>query len=152
MLIKRMFDLPNYGWRSAFDDLERMRRDMDRLFGQVVGRAYWPTHAGVFPLVNISEDRENFYISAELPGLESKEIQISATGKNLTLAGERKIASQGEHVKYHRREREGGQFSRVIALPNEIEADNVEASYSNGILSITVPKAAAAKPKQIAVK
>jgi len=152
MILKRMLDFPNYGWRSAFDDLERMRRDMDRLFGQVVGRAYWPTHAGVFPLVNISEDRENFYISAELPGLESKEIQISASGKNLTLAGERKIASQGEHVKYHRREREGGQFSRVIALPNEIEADNVEATYSNGILSITVPKAAAAKPKQIAVK
>ena len=152
MILKRMLDFPNYGWRSAFDDLERMRRDMDRLFGQVVGRAYCPPHAGVFPLVNISEDKENFYISAELPGLESREIQISATGRNLTISGERRIASEGENVKYHRREREGGQFNRVIALPNDIEVDKIQASYSNGILSITVPKAEAAKPKRISIK
>ena len=152
MRLKRMFDFPNYGWRSAFDDLERMRQEMDRLFGQVVGRAYWPTHAGVFPLVNVCEDKENFYVSAELPGLETKEIQISATGKNLTISGKRKIASEGEDVKYHRREREGGQFNRVIALPNDIQIDKIEAGYSDGILCVTIPKAEEARPKSITVK
>lgn len=151
MIPKRMMDFPNYGWRSAFEDLERMRHDMDRLFGQIVGRAYWPPHAGVFPLVNISEDQQNYYVSAELPGLDHKKIHISATGKNLTISGERQIASEGENVNYHRREREGGQFSRVIALPNDIDVDKIKASYTDGILSVTVPKTEAEKPKQITV-
>jgi HSP20 family protein len=152
MLIKRMFDFPNYGWRGAFDDLERMRRDMDRLFGQVVGRAYWPTHAGVFPLVNIAEDKDDYYVRAELPGMESEAINISAAGKNLTISGERKIASEGENVRYHRREREGGQFNRVVTMPNDIQVDKIQATYSEGILSVKIPKAEEAKPKQISVK
>ena len=146
-----MFDFPNYGWRGAFDDLERMRRDMDRLFGQVVGRAYWPPHAGVYPLLNVTGDKDNFYVRAEIPGMESKDISIAATGRNLTISGERKIASEGQNVKYHRREREGGQFSRVISLPNDIQVDKIEAGYIDGILTVTVPKAEEAKPKQIVV-
>ena len=55
MIIKRMFDFPNYGWRSTFDNLERVRREMDRHFGQSAGQTYWPTHAGVFPLVNVTQ-------------------------------------------------------------------------------------------------
>jgi HSP20 family protein len=147
-----MFDLPNYGWRGAFDDLERMRRDMDRLFGQVTGRAYWPTHAGVFPLVNVTEDKDHFYIRSEIPGMKSQEINISATGRNLTISGERKIASEGENVKYHRREREDGKFNRIIALPGDIQVGEIEAGYVDGILSIKIPKAEAAKPKQITIR
>lgn len=152
MIIKRMLDFPNYGWRSAFDELERMRQDMDRLFGQVAGRAYWPTHAGVFPLVNVTEDKDHFYIRGEIPGMKSQEINISATGRNLTISGERKIASEGENVRYHRREREDGKFSRVIALPSDIQVGKIEANYVDGILSIKIPKAEEAKPKQIIIK
>ena len=152
MILKRMFDFPNYGWRSAFDDLERMRRDMDRLFGQVAGRAYWPTHAGVFPLVNVTEDKNHFYIRSEIPGMESQEINISATGRNLTIEGERKISSEGENVRYHRRERDDGKFSRVIALPTDVQVGKIEAGYVDGILNIKIPKAEEAKPKQIDVK
>jgi HSP20 family protein len=152
MIIKRMFDFPNYGWRSAFDDLERMRREMDRLFGQVAGKAYWPTHAGVFPLVNLTEDKDHFYIRAEIPGMKSEQINISATGRNLTISGERKIASEGEHVRHHRREREDGKFSRVIALPSDIQVSKIEAGYVDGILSVTIPKAEAAKPKHITIR
>ena len=152
MIIKRMFDFPNYGWRSAFDDLERMRRDMDRLSGQVSGQAYWPIQAGVFPLVNVTEDQDHFYIRSEIPGMQSEEINISAAGRNLTISGERKIASEGENVRYHRRERDEGKFSRAIALPSDIQIGKVEAEYVDGILSIKIPKAEAAKPKQIAVR
>ena len=151
MIIRRMFELPNYGWSNAFNELERMRRDMDRLSGQVAGRAFWPTHAGVFPLVNVSEDRDHFYIRAEIAGMKSEEINISATGRNLTISGERKIASEGENVKYHRREREGGSFNRVITLPNDVRVDKIQAGYVDGILSVTIPKAEQAKPKQIPV-
>ena len=152
MIIKRMFDFPHYGWRSAFDDLERMRRDMDRLIGQTSGRAYWPIHAGVFPLVNVTEDKDHFYIRSEIPGMQSEEIDISATGKNLTISGERTIAPEGEDVKYHRREREDGKFSRVIALPNDVQVEKIEAVYADGILNITIPKAEAAKPKKITIQ
>jgi len=152
MIIKRMVDLPNYGWRSAFDDLERMRRDMGRLFGQVAGQAYYPAHAGVYPLVNVSEDPVHFYIRGEIPGMKSEEINISVAGRNLTISGERKIASEGANVRYHRREREDGKFNRVVALPSDIQIDKIEAGYSDGILHITIPKAEAAKPKQISVK
>ena len=152
MIIKRLFDYPNYGWSGAFDDLERMRRDMDRLFGQVSGRPYWSTHAGVFPLVNVTEDQDHFHIRAEISGMKSEEINISATGRNLTISGERKIASEGENVKYHRREREDGNFNRIIALPSDIQVDKIEAGYIDGILSVKIPKAEETKPKQITVK
>ena len=152
MILKRMFDFPNYGWRSAFDELERVRQDMDRLFGQFAGRAYWPTHAGGFPLVNVTEDQDHFYIRAEIPGMESQEINISATGRNLTISGERKIASEGENVRYHRREREDGMFNRIIALPGDIQVGKIKAGYIDGILSVTIPKAENTKPKQIRVK
>ncbi|MBC8393640.1 MAG: Hsp20/alpha crystallin family protein [Deltaproteobacteria bacterium] len=152
MIIKRLFDFPNYGRTSSFDDLERMRREMDRIFGQVAGKAYWPTRAGVFPLVNVTEDRDHFYIRAEIPGMKSEEISISATGRNLSISGERKIASEGENVRHHRREREDGKFNRVIALPSDIQVGKIEAGYVDGILSIKTPKAEATKPKQITVK
>lgn len=152
MILKQMFDLPNYGWKSAFDDLESMRQNMNRLFGQVSGRPYWRTHAGVFPLVNISETVSHFFIRAEIPGMEGREIDISATSRSLTITGERKIISEGKNVKYHRREREGGTFSRVIALPNDIQTDKIAAEYTDGVLTITIPKAEAAKPKKIAIK
>jgi len=151
MILKRMFGIPNYGWTSTFEDQERMRRDMDRLFGQVAGKAYWPTHAGVFPLVNVAEDQDHFFIRSEIPGMKSEEITISATGRNLSISGERKIASEGENVKYHRREREDGKFSRVIALPVDVQVDKIEAGYVDGLLSIKIPKSEAAKPKQITV-
>jgi HSP20 family protein len=146
-----MFDLPNYGWKRAFDDLENMRLNMNRLFGQVSGRPYWQIHAGIFPLVNISEDKDHIYIRAEIPGMESEEMDISATGRSLTITGERKIVTEGENVRYHRREREGGTFSRVIALPNDIQVEKIAARYTDGVLTITIPKAEAAKPKQIGV-
>ena len=152
MIIKRMFDFPNYGWTSAFDELERMRRNMDRLSGQVSGQAYWPIQAGVFPLVNVTEDQDHFYIRSEIPGMKSEEISISAAGRNLSISGERKIASEGENVSYHRRERDDGIFSRVIALSSDFQVDKIEAGYVDGILSIKIPKAEEAKPKQIVVK
>lgn len=151
-MIVRRFNIPNVGWRGAFEDLERTRRDMDRMFQNVLGRTYRPETAGVFPLINLTENKDNYYVRAELPGLKAEELNISATGRNMILSGERKISSKGDDVNFHRRERAAGSFNRIIALPGDIEVDKVEAGLVDGVLTVTIPKAEAAKPKQITVK
>ena len=151
-MILRRIHYPTFNLRSTFEELERMRSEMDRLFGQATGSILSRPAAGVFPLINLTEDKEKFYVRAELPGVKADELSISATGKNLTISGERKIASRGNDFRYHRREREAGKFSRAIALPGDVEVDNVEASLVNGVLTVSVPKAEAVKPKQINVK
>lgn len=151
MLTRRFFNYPSWGLgRSAFDDLYRMRRDMDRLVGALSSGPSARVSSGVFPAINLTEDKENYYVRAELPGLSADELDIQVTGRNLSIAGERKIAA--EDAKYHRRERDAGKFSRIIGLPGEIDSGKVEAGLVNGVLKITIPKAEAAKPKQITIK
>ncbi|MBW1993309.1 MAG: Hsp20/alpha crystallin family protein, partial [Deltaproteobacteria bacterium] len=70
----------------------------------------------------------------------------------LSISGERKIPAEGDNVRYHRREREAGSFSRIIGLPGEVDPDKVEAKLKDGILTVIVPKAEKAKPKQIPIK
>jgi HSP20 family protein len=107
--------------------------------------------AGVFPLINLTEDKDKYYVRAELPGVKGDELDIQVTSNNLTVSGERKIAEEKEGARYHRREREAGSFSRIIGLPGDINPDKVDAKLANGILTVTVAKAEAAKPKQITV-
>ena len=151
-MIVRRFNIPTVGWKGAFQDLERVRRDMDRIFHHVQGRTDRPETAGVFPLINLTENKDNYYARAELPGLKAAELNISTTGRNLILSGERKISSKGDGVNFHRRERGAGSFNRIIALAGDIEVDKVEAALVDGVLTVTIPKAEAAKPKQITVK
>lgn len=151
MIFRRPLYSPTWGLGSAFEELERMRRQLDELSGGFERRPYRVLGAGVFPLINLTEDKDNYYVRAELPGLKANEIGISVTANNLSISGERKIASEGENVRYHRREREAGTFSRVVGLPGEVDADKVEANHVNGILTVVIPKVEAAKPKQITV-
>jgi len=114
--------------------------------------SYQPASAGVFPLINLTEDKDKYYVRAELPGVKGDELDIQVTDNNLAISGERKIATEEEGARYHRREREAGTFSRMIGLPGHINADNVDAKLENGILTVVVSKSEAAKPKQITVK
>lgn len=145
MLTGNLFD-------SSYSGLDQMRREMERLIGRFSTGSYRPYQTGVFPLVNLSEDKDNYYVNAELPGLDAEDLDITVTGNNLSISGERKIPSAGNDVKYHRREREAGKFSRMIGLPGEIDADKVDASLADGILTVRVAKAEIAKPKKISVK
>jgi HSP20 family protein len=125
-----------------------MRQQLEQMFDDA---PYQRASAGVFPLINLTEDKDNYYVRAELPGVKGEEIDIQVTGKNLAISGERRIVAEKENARYHRREREAGTFSRMIGLPGEIDADKVEANLENGILTIVVAKAEIAKPKQISV-
>lgn len=143
-------------WRDPMDpfaDLGNLRTAIDQVFGDFMGRTgLTPSYSGVFPPLNITEVEDNLFVRAELPGIDPKEIDISATTDSLTLRGERKVPPVGEEVNYHQREREFGTFRRVINLPTKINTDKINASYKNGILSVTLPKAEEVKPKQIVIK
>jgi HSP20 family protein len=151
MLIRRVFNTPNWGFRSPFDEFDRLQRQVDLLGNRLLGRGL-ERGAGVFPLVNLSEDKDNYYVRAELPGVKADDIDIQATGNTVSLKGERKIPIENDGAKYHRREREAGSFSRMISLSNDIDPEKVDASLVDGILKVLLPKAEKAKPKQITVK
>ena len=152
MLLRRISDWPSYGSRSPFEEMDRMRREMDRLFGGLGRGILSESRAGVFPLMNITENKENYVLRAELPGMKADEIDISVTHATLSLSGERKIPKESEDAKYHRKEREAGKFNRIVTLPGQINTQKVEAKSIDGILTVILPKAEKSKPKQITIK
>lgn len=152
MFARKLFDFPSVGWQHRFADMEHMSRQMNRLTQAVLGKpgTHWLS-ARVFPAVNLTEDKNKYYVRAELPGIKADALDIEVSGNNLTIAGERTIPSEGDGTRYHRKEREAGKFSRVIGLPGDIDAEQVEAKMVNGMLTVTIAKAEVAKPKQITV-
>jgi HSP20 family protein len=150
MLLRRvwpsrpMFDSP-------FADFDQLRREMLRVFDAATSADHTGS-AGVFPPMNVTQDDDNFYIRAEVPGIKAKELSISALRNRVSIAGKREIPREDGKVSYHRQERAEGEFNRTVALPGEVNADKVDARYVDGILTLTLPKAEEAKPRQIAVK
>ncbi|HET6412389.1 MAG TPA: Hsp20/alpha crystallin family protein [Anaeromyxobacter sp.] len=151
MLVRRVWpSRPTYD--SPFADFEQLRREMLRLFDTVAGDAYGDVGAGVFPPMNITQDDDNFYVRAEVPGIKADEISISAVRNHISLSGKREIPTEHEQVSYHRKERAEGSFNRTVTLPSEVDAKRVDAHYADGILALTLPKAEEAKPRQITVR
>lgn len=152
MMSRSLFNMPFGGWRNPFAEMDRLSRQVDWLAGSMLGKRglqWFPSR--VFPAVNLTEDRENYYVRAELPGMKAEEVDLQVTGRSLSISGERKIQPEDESARYHRRERESGRFSRMIGLPGEIDPDSVKARMTNGVLTVTVGKSAASKPKQITI-
>jgi HSP20 family protein len=139
------------GWHPL-GELEQMQRRMDRLFQDAYSREGRPGRVGVYPLVNISEDRDHIMVRAELPGVQAADLEITLQDNSLILRGERKIPAEDKQVNYHRRERESGFFRRIVALPAMVRGDNVEATCKDGILTIKMAKPEEVKPRKIEVK
>jgi HSP20 family protein len=140
-----------FDFRSSVREMERLRQEMNRLFDQVDRGS----ESGVitsYPAMNIWSDAEGVAVTAELPGVNLDDLDIAVQGNTLTLKGNRPRLDMGEEVVVHRQERGYGQFRRVLQLPFEVETDQVEAAYENGVLRITLPRAESAKPKKITVK
>ena len=152
MIYRTLFGAPSRRFSSSFADLEGMRRQMERLFETYSDRSPGRAGAGVFPAVNITEEADAYYLSAELPGVNSADLDLNITANQVTLAGERKISEETEDARYHRREREAGRFSRAVALPGDIDPDNVKARMVDGVLTVAIAKAEKTKPRQIAVQ
>lgn len=150
MAIIRWYDYPESS--KPAEMIDRLQKEMNRIFSDFSGRRLPFVRGTVFPPVNVSEDTENIYIRTELPGIKPEDMDISVEGETLAIRGERKLVEAGENVSYHRRERESGRFRRTMTLPVRINPEGVSAAFRNGVLKITLPKAPELRPKQIVVK
>ncbi len=137
---------------DLWSEMERLRGQMDRLFGRFSVGNGRRLATGEFPPINLWEDEDTFFVEAELPGMELEDLEIYVNaGNQLSLKGQRKPPVL-EHGTWHRQERGFGKFSRLFDLPSEVNADEVKAEFKDGVLTITLPKSEAVKPRRIAVK
>lgn len=150
MLVRRLWP-SEVSWSDGLTELEQMRRDMERLFESFAAPAGagW---AGVFPLLNVTQDDDRYYVRAVVPGMRASDLSISAHGRRLTISGKREHPAPSGEASYHRQERGEGTFSRALELPGDVEVSRVEASYADGIVTVRLPKAESEKPRQITVK
>ena len=141
------------GYRfDPFSEMQRLQHEMHRIYNTLTGTWEAVRPAGVYPHLNITEDEDNYYVRAELPGVDPEDIEITTQDSDLIINGERKIPVEGENVSYHRREREAGSFKRITSLPTHIDSSKVAAVCKNGLLIITLPKTTEVKARQIEVK
>ena len=138
---------------DPFADVVSLRDAMDRLLqssfvrpgGGLIGTA-----GGTLPL-DVAETENEFIVTASLPGVKPEEVEMAVQGNTLTLRGETKAEEERSGARWHVRERRFGSFARSITLPTAVNADACEARYENGVLTVTLPKAEAAKPKRISI-
>jgi HSP20 family protein len=143
---------PNFtNFQSLFQELERMRSEIDRVFAGLVGQTPLSARSGVFPAINTIGVGDKIIVQAELPGVKPEDIEISVEGNALSLRGERKRDDMS-NVNYHRRERAVGRFHKVLALPVEIDPEAVEAKFEHGVLTLVLPKAEHAKSRRIPIR
>jgi HSP20 family protein len=148
-------------WRNKVDGnggantaLTRFRDEMDDLFGRFFSGG--PLAAGAFgatwPRMDLEESDKDLTVTAELPGVDPKQIDINVTGNVLTLRGEKKDEREEKGRDYHYVERQYGSFHRSVQLPSSVESDKVDATFKDGVLTIRMPKHPEARPKKITVK
>ncbi|MGO9614098.1 MAG: Hsp20/alpha crystallin family protein [Dissulfurispiraceae bacterium] len=144
---------------SPLKELEDMRRDMDRLFDEffspVRRRRSWAAKPGqgiVVPNIEMFDRKNEIVVRAELPGITREDIDLTITKDSLTLKGEIKKEEEVKEEDYYACERSFGNFTRTIALPVEVDSNNVKASFKDGILEIVLPKKEEAQPKEIKIE
>ena len=139
-----------FGYRNMWNPWRRLWQ-MEREMGRLFDRMSTP-RAAAFPPVNVYTDSDGATVTAELPGVDPAELDITVNQQTLVIGGERKAPESGEGDTWHRRERVFGQFTRSIDLPFTADADSVEATYRDGVLEVRLHRREADKPKQITVQ
>src|SRR5262249_31889438 len=142
---------------DPFRDLDAVRREVDRALtsvladgGRAVQASFLPGRAARgYPLINIAEDKDSFFVEALAPGVNPSTFDLSVVKNTLTISGEKVGPENVGGEAFHRNERAAGKFVRSIELPAEVDGNRVSASYVDGLLTVTLAKAEAAKPKQI---
>lgn len=141
---------------GADTGLMQLRSEMDRLFNSFFETPFAvpvPTGgwSGWSPAIDVTDHEDEIVVCAEVPGLNPDEIDISISGNELTISGEKRESSEDTQRGVHRSERRFGAFSRVIGLPAEVDADKVRAECRNGELVVHIPKSETQKPRKIPV-
>jgi len=133
----------NWGLMNVGDEIDRMFEDFT-MRNEESGK-FWA------PSVDIAEENDKLVLTAEIPGVDKKDVRINLHDNVLTIEGEKNHVTEEKQDKYYRCERDYGKFSRSFTLPAKIDADKIEAAFKDGILTITLPKAEEAKPHQITI-
>lgn len=136
------YQRPGYAW-PTFGRLLNLNGELDRLLESP--QSTWA------PALDVHEDKDQFSVNLELPGLKREDIIVHLEDGCLVISGERKAEKVNEGTEVHRQERFYGKFSRALTLPVAVSAEKVKATFRDGILTVTLPKAEQAKPKQIDV-
>jgi HSP20 family protein len=134
---------------DPFSELRRLQDEMLQLFDTSLARK--PFNGAFAPAIDVSEDKDNLIVKADLPGLTKDDVEITLQDNVLTLRGEKKQESETKEENFYRMERVHGVFSRSFELPVTVNANKVAATFKDGVLQITLPKTEEAKPKQIKV-
>lgn len=135
---------------DPFRDITSFRNDLNRLFAGALGGTVTGTQTWA-PAVDVFETSDAVILKAELPGLTADDVDVEVDDNVLTISGERVLKDTIEEGNYYRLERSYGKFSRGLTLPQGIKADEVAASFTDGVLEVTVPKADEIKPRKVAI-
>lgn len=149
-LIRYQFPQLQSNWPS-FDRLSSLRDELDRLFDFTLPTRDSGLFSGWTPVLDVFDDKDHLTVTLELPGLKKEDIDLSLHDGVLTVSGERKSEREAQEGEAFRSERYFGRFQRSVTLPTAVDASKVNAAYKDGILTVTLPKAEEAKPKQIEV-
>ncbi len=133
---------------QPYQEVETLRRQMDRMFDEVTGlnRAYQTTWQ---PAIELQVTDDNVILRAEIPGIEGKDLDVRVTREAVAITGEHRYEKKAEEKGFFRSEFRYGQFQRVIPLPVAVQNDRVTADFTNGILTLTLPKVKAAKNRVV---
>lgn len=140
------------GDRKELSPFVSLQREMDRLFGDFSKRFGEPFAGDAFPKLDIAETDGEIKVTAELPGVAEKDVDVTLRDDVLTIKGEKKAEREEKDENYHLVERSYGSFARSIQLPAGLDADKVKARMDKGVLTVTMPKPAAAQPQKIDIK
>lgn len=152
-----LWQKPEQNWQvSPFRRMSTLRDEIDNIFDRAFGQifespAQTQLAGGWVPALDLYEDKENLTVKCEVPGMKKEDIDISLHEGFLTISGERKHEEKKQEGEVYRTERYEGRFSRSLALPSKVNADKINATYKDGVLTVVLPKAEEAKPKQIQV-
>ncbi len=142
--------MSTYHWQRRWDPFREFQREVGRLFETLEPVQHWRVARGV-PPINLYDAGERYVLTAQLPGIGSDEVDLSITGETLTIRGDRKRPEGVTEESYRRQERQFGRWTRTVTLPDRVDSGAVSASFANGVLTVTLPKADEAKPRQISV-
>ena len=133
-------------------DMMTLRQAMDQLFDDAFTRPRGASGVSLLPAIDLYQTADEVVVKANLPGLKADDVQISVASGLLTLRGEFKQENEREEAKYHVLERRAGTFERSVTLPIDVQTEKAKADFEDGVLTITLPKAEAVKPKSITIK
>jgi HSP20 family protein len=142
------------GWNPRSGrELARFHNEFDRLFDGLVGQARPSGRSTTFlPPIDLEENAEGFVLRADLPGMNQKDVSVRLVGDTIVITGERTAESPGKDATAHAKERVVGRFERSLTLGTRVRADQVEASFKDGVLEVRIPKADEARVREIEVK